>query len=178
MAKGFRIQNPNSILLQTSSLLSCRGQNVIIDRSAYPFLWPFIDVIEVVITDDFVTEGTYEYSEFIILKLIYIATDDPQTERGRIVVVKPSTRSPSRAPEARPSRDTSRGAQAPYLTPSSASDPENGFQETVKNPDPLFQWDNGSQQEEKLSSLAEGNSPFSSPRKKFKAAIAHSPKKG
>lgn len=80
--------------------------------------------------------------------------------------------------EAGPSRDTSRGAQAPYLTPPSTNDPETGLQETVNNADPLFLWDDESQQEAKSATPAQGNSPFSSPRKKFKAAIGSSQRQG
>jgi len=48
---AFGIKNRSVIYLQTSTLDVCKGNDIVIDPSAYPFLWTVIDEVSVVVED-------------------------------------------------------------------------------------------------------------------------------
>lgn len=58
---AFGIKAGNTVMLSSSSLDVCKGNEVVIDSSAYPFLWTVLDEVNVIAGETNDPEGTNSF---------------------------------------------------------------------------------------------------------------------
>lgn len=183
---SFRIRHGQTVILQTSGFTACRGSPIVIDSSAYPYLWSILEEIEVVATAEHVPEKgeSDDWLSWMRNNSIWFLDEKPNEDTE---TVKPQPPTPT--PVAGSSRDGLVGQiqdVRPIRSPINWSEGELPKEdevpataaESLPKSDPLFQWDDDIQQDDKLEEPVKRASLTPLPEQKFKAAPNSSTKTG